>query len=124
MLAGPAPGGTVVAEGRGERRSVSSCVWRARRGELTRECQGFRDTLASKWSSAGLQIRRPTRLGCAPADRNAADKAAMLALPPVAPVAGWRATSIWPRPRALRQQVVRPPVETDVEVRSLAAHNS
>lgn len=37
-------------------------------------------------------------MGCAPADRIAADKAAMLALPPVAPVVGWRATSIWPRP--------------------------
>jgi transposase len=29
-------------------------------------------------------------LGCAPADRLAADKAAMLSLPPVAPVTGWR----------------------------------
>jgi transposase len=35
--------------------------------------------------------RRPRRaLGCAPADRIAADKAAMLALPPVAPATGWR----------------------------------
>lgn len=35
--------------------------------------------------------QRPRRaLGCAPADRIAADKAAMLALPPVAPVTGWR----------------------------------
>jgi transposase len=34
---------------------------------------------------------RPKRvLGCAPADRIAADKAAMLTLPPVAPVTGWR----------------------------------
>jgi transposase len=34
---------------------------------------------------------RPKRvLGCAPADRFTADKAAMLALPPVAPVTGWR----------------------------------
>jgi transposase len=34
---------------------------------------------------------RPRRaLGCAPADRVAADKAAMLALPPVAPATGWR----------------------------------
>jgi Mu transposase, C-terminal domain len=29
-------------------------------------------------------------LGCAPADRITADKAAMLALPPVPPVTGWR----------------------------------
>jgi transposase len=35
--------------------------------------------------------RRPRRaLGCAPADRITADKAAMLALPPVPPAAGWR----------------------------------
>ena len=34
---------------------------------------------------------RPRRaLGCSPADRIAADKAAMLALPPVAPQTGWR----------------------------------
>jgi transposase len=34
---------------------------------------------------------RPKRvLGCAPADRFTADKAAMLTLPPVAPVTGWR----------------------------------
>jgi transposase len=38
--------------------------------------------------------RRPRRtLGCAPADRIAADRAAMLALPPVAPSTGWRATT-------------------------------
>jgi transposase len=35
--------------------------------------------------------QRPRRaLGCAPADRIGADKAAMLALPPVAPATGWR----------------------------------
>ena len=39
--------------------------------------------------------QRPRRaLGCAPADRIAADKAAMLALPPVPPVTGWR---LWTR---------------------------
>src|SRR4051812_42466051 len=37
---------------------------------------------------------RPRRaLGCAPTDRIAADLAAMLALPPVAPVTGWRFTT-------------------------------
>ena len=37
---------------------------------------------------------RPRRvLGCAPADRITADKAAMLALPPVPPATGWRASS-------------------------------
>jgi transposase len=37
---------------------------------------------------------RPRRaLGCAPADRITADKAAMLALPPVAPATGWRSSA-------------------------------
>jgi transposase len=37
---------------------------------------------------------RPKRvLGCAPADRITADKAAMLTLPPVAPVTGWRSSA-------------------------------
>jgi transposase len=41
------------------------------------------------WLAAVNQ--RPRRaLGCAPAERIGADKAAMLALPPVAPVTGWR----------------------------------
>jgi transposase len=37
---------------------------------------------------ANTRIRRA--LGCPPAERIAADRAAMLALPPVAPVTGWR----------------------------------
>jgi transposase len=42
--------------------------------------------------------RRPRRaLGCAPTDRIAADKAAMLPLPPVAPVTGWRRALRLPR---------------------------
>src|SRR3978361_2041147 len=36
-------------------------------------------------------------LGCAPADRIAADRQAMLGLPPVAPQTGWRASSRLPR---------------------------
>jgi transposase len=37
---------------------------------------------------------RPKRvLGCAPADRVTADRAAMLTLPPVAPVTGWRSSA-------------------------------
>jgi transposase len=46
--------------------------------------------------SSWLQIvnARPRRaLGCAPTDRIAADLAAMLTLPPVAPVTGWRSTT-------------------------------
>jgi transposase len=42
----------------------------------------------------GLVNTRPRRaLGCAPVDRIAADLAAMLALPPVAPATGWRAST-------------------------------
>jgi transposase len=52
---------------------------------------GFNAQLAA-WLAVVNQRRRRA-LGCAPCDRIAADKAAMLALPPVAPVLGWRATT-------------------------------
>jgi transposase len=46
---------------------------------------------------------RPRRaLGCAPADRITADRAAMLTLPPVAPATGWRAALRLPRDHYLR----------------------
>jgi transposase len=46
---------------------------------------------------------RPRRaLGCAPADRIAADRAAMLALPPVAPASAWRASIRLPRDHYVR----------------------
>jgi transposase len=46
---------------------------------------------------------RPRRvLGCAPADRVGADRAAMLALPPVAPVTGWHAALRLPRDHYVR----------------------
>jgi Mu transposase-like protein len=41
-------------------------------------------------------------MGCAPADRLAADKAAMLALPPVPLATGWRASLRLPRDYYLR----------------------
>jgi transposase len=41
--------------------------------------------------------RQHRRLGCRPVDRWEADKAAMLALPPVAPVTGWRLAARLPR---------------------------
>ena len=40
-----------------------------------------------------VNARRRRVLGCAPTERVAADKAAMLALPPVAPAVGWRAST-------------------------------
>ena len=46
---------------------------------------------------------RPRRaLGCAPTDRIAADRAAMLALPPVAPTTGWRFSTRLPRDHYVR----------------------
>ena len=41
-------------------------------------------------------------LGCAPADRIDADRAAMLALPPVAPATGWRQSVRLPRDHYVR----------------------
>jgi transposase len=50
-----------------------------------------------------LVNQRPRRvLGCAPTDRIEADRAAMLALPPVAPVTGWRSSLRLPRDHYVR----------------------
>jgi transposase len=46
--------------------------------------------------------RQHRRLGCRPADRWEADRAAMLALPPVAPVTGWRLAARLPRDHYVR----------------------
>jgi transposase len=46
---------------------------------------------------AGANRRWRRALGCAPADRLAADKQAMLPLPPVAPATGWRSSLRLPR---------------------------
>ena len=40
-----------------------------------------------------VNTRAARALGCAPADRIAADRQAMLALPPVAPATGWRSSA-------------------------------
>ena len=40
-----------------------------------------------------VNTRRRRALGCAPTDRIATDKAAMVSLPPVAPVVGWRSST-------------------------------
>jgi transposase len=42
---------------------------------------------------AVVNTRRRRALGCAPADRIGGDRAAMLALPPVAPATGWRSAA-------------------------------
>lgn len=46
--------------------------------------------------------RHHRSLGCRPADRVDADRAAMLALPPVAPVTGWRWSTRLPRDHYIR----------------------
>jgi transposase len=46
--------------------------------------------------------RRHRRLGCRPADRWETDTAAMLALPPVAPLTGWRRAARLPRDHYVR----------------------
>ena len=46
--------------------------------------------------------RQHRALGCAPADRVDADRAAMLRLPPVAPATGWRAALRLPRDHYVR----------------------
>ncbi len=51
---------------------------------------------------ARVNTRSRRALGCAPTDRIAADKAAMLTLPPVAPAVGWRAFVRLPRDHYVR----------------------
>jgi transposase len=46
--------------------------------------------------------RNRRALGCAPTDRIAADRAAMIGLPPVAPVTGWRSSTRLPRDHYVR----------------------
>ncbi|MHB8440424.1 MAG: IS21 family transposase [Acidimicrobiales bacterium] len=55
----------------------------------------FNAQLQAWLDQVNQRIRRA--LGCAPTERIAADKAAMLALPPVAPVTGWRSSGRLPR---------------------------
>ena len=50
----------------------------------------FNAQLAEWTALVNTRVRRAP--GCAPADRIAADRHAMLALPPVAPETGWRAS--------------------------------
>jgi transposase len=60
----------------------------------------FNAQLGVFFGQANRRWRRA--MGCAPAERLAADKAAMLALPPVAPASGWRASLRLPRDYYLR----------------------
>lgn len=51
----------------------------------------FNAQLAEWLAVVNCRVRRV--LGCAPTDRITADRAAMLSLPPVAPVTGWRSST-------------------------------
>jgi transposase len=52
--------------------------------------------------TATVNTRRRRALGCAPTDRIAADRAAMLALPPVPPATGWASSLRLPRDHYVR----------------------
>jgi transposase len=60
----------------------------------------FNAQLASFLDRANTRLHRV--LGCRPADRIEADRAAMIGLPPVAPVTGWRRWSRLPRDHYVR----------------------
>jgi transposase len=60
----------------------------------------FNAQLAAWLALANTRPRRA--LGCSPAERVTADRAAMLTLPPVAPQTGWRAQSRLPRDHYVR----------------------
>ncbi len=55
----------------------------------------------SQWAAV-VNTRWRRHLECAPADRVAADRAAMIPLPPVAPAAGWHRTARLPRDHYVR----------------------
>jgi transposase len=60
----------------------------------------FSDELGQFLAVARTRLRRA--LGCSPADRVAADRQAMLALPPVAPSTGWRSSARLARDHYIR----------------------
>jgi transposase len=60
----------------------------------------FNTQLAAWLAVVNRRVRRA--LGCAPTDRITADRAAMLSLPPVAPVTGWRAATRLARDHYIR----------------------
>jgi hypothetical protein len=59
------------------------------------------NTQLQQWLAV-VNARQRRALGCAPTDRITADRAAMLALPPVAPASGWRSSLRLPRDHYVR----------------------
>ena len=86
--------------------SGSTTTWSARSCPAARSPARPTSTPRSRGWLALVNTRPRRALGCAPTDRLAADLAAMLPLPPVAPVTGWRtSTRLAARPlRAPGQQ--------------------
>lgn len=68
-------------------------------GEFTSPAD-FNTRLTGWVAVVNTRFRR--HLECAPADRVAADRAAMIPLPPLAPVTGWRRTARLPRDHYVR----------------------
>jgi transposase len=64
-------------------------------------CPADLNAQLAEWTAL-VNTRTRRALGCAPADRIAADRAAMLALPPVAPETGWRQALRLPRDHYVR----------------------
>ncbi|WP_141978926.1 IS21 family transposase [Saccharothrix saharensis] len=60
------------------------------------------NTQLTDWLVTRANRRRHRSLGCRPTDRWDADRSAMLELPPVAPVVGWRSTTRLPRDHYVR----------------------
>jgi len=69
-------------------------------GRVFASAADFNAQLAGWVATVNARYRR--HLECAPADRIAADRAAMIALPPLAPVTGWRRTARLPRDHYVR----------------------
>lgn len=60
------------------------------------------NTQVDAWITSKAMLRTHRTLGCRPADRLAADKAAMLQLPPIAPRAAWSSVIRLPRDHYVR----------------------
>ncbi len=80
-------------------------AWKGGRPQLTQDAEAFRGTLGARilqshdfnaqledWLQRANH-RHHRRLDCRPADRIGADRAAMVALPPVPPTVGWRSAT-------------------------------
>jgi len=70
-------------------------------GRAFTSANDFNGQLA-QWLTERANQRQHRRLGCKPSERWAADREAMIGLPPVAPVVGWRLNTRLPRDHYVR----------------------